>query len=118
LSFTALWSIVWLMISQEIREKIRPGVTVRVQEIIKEGAKSITSSFKGVVLARKHGSDPGAAFTVRAVIAGEGVEKIYPIHSPLVEKVEILSVPKRVRRAKLYYLRGLPEREIRRKLRT
>ncbi len=96
---------------------------MRVHEIVKEtkpakgeAGKSRTSIFSGIVLARKHGKEPGATFTVRAQIAGEGVEKVYPIHSPLIGKVEIISSPKKVHRAKLYYLRGISKKEIRRKI--
>ncbi|MBI2592998.1 MAG: 50S ribosomal protein L19 [Candidatus Colwellbacteria bacterium] len=104
------------MISEEALPKIKPGSTVKVQERIKEGGKERTSTFSGVVLARKHGTEPGGTFTVRAEVAGIGVEKIFPIHSPTINKVEILSTPKRVRRAKLYYLRELSHKKTRQKL--
>ena len=108
------------MIDQAILEKIKPGATVRVFEKIKESpstglgqAKERLSQFEGLVLARKHGSEPGASFTVRATIAGVGVEKVYPIHSPVIAKVEVLSSPRKVHRAKLYYLRHRTKKEIR-----
>ena len=103
------------MIDEKIMEKIKSGATVRVHEIIKEGDKKRTSIFSGLVIARKHGKEIGATFTVRAVLAGEGVEKVYPIHSPLISKVEVLSFPKKVKRAKLYYVRNLSKKEIRQK---
>lgn len=96
--------------------KIKPGARVRVRERIKEGDKERLTSFEGLVLARKHGSEPGATFTVRGEVAGVGVEKIYPIHSPKIAKVDVLSSPKKVSRAKLYYIRGLSKKETRRKL--
>ena len=83
---------------------IRPGDTVKVYQKIKEGDKERIQAFEGLVLARKHGKEAGATITVRRVISEVGVEKIFPIHSPSIEKIEILKRGK-VRRAKLYYLR-------------
>jgi len=83
---------------------IRPGDTIKVHQKIKEGDKERTQVFEGLVLARKHGKEVGATITVRKVVSGVGVEKIFPIHSPLIVKIEILKRGK-VRRAKLYYLR-------------
>lgn len=83
---------------------IRPGDTVRVHQKIKEGDKERIQAFEGLVIARKHGREMGATITVRRVVSGFGVEKIYPIHSPIIEKIEVLKRSK-VRRAKLYYLR-------------
>ncbi|HEY4498252.1 MAG TPA: 50S ribosomal protein L19 [Candidatus Paceibacterota bacterium] len=97
------------MISEEILKQIRPGTRVKVYE--KGGM------FEGLVLARKHGRQAGGTFTVRAKLADVGVEKVYPIYSPNIKKVEILAKPRRkVRRAKLYYLRNLSEKKIRQKL--
>ena len=96
------------MISEEILKKIKPGATVLVQDKF--------SSFKGMVIARKHGQETGATFIVRAVVGGVGVEKIYPIHSPNIIKVEILSSPKKIHRAKLYFLRKLSKKKIRQKI--
>src|SRR3989344_2069385 len=79
-----------IMIATEILGKIKSGATVRVWEKIKEGDKERIAKFEGLVLARKHGSEKGATFTVRATVAGVGVEKDYPIHPPRVEKVEIV----------------------------
>jgi len=83
---------------------IRPGDTVRVYQKIKEGNKERIQVFEGLVLARKHGKGVNATITVRKVISGIGVEKIFPIHSPIIEKIEIAKRAK-ARRAKLYYLR-------------
>ncbi|MEK7554887.1 MAG: 50S ribosomal protein L19 [Patescibacteria group bacterium] len=104
------------MIDEKILTRVKPGATVRVFEKVIEGDKSRTSQFEGLVLARKHGSEPGASFTVRATVAGVGVEKVFPIHSTLIEKVEILSSPRKVSRAKLYYIRGLSRKGVRQKI--
>jgi len=83
---------------------IRSGDTVKVHERIKEGKKERVQVFEGLVLARKRGSEPGATITVRRIIDNVGVEKIFPLHSPTIEKIEIKNRAK-VRRAKLYFLR-------------
>jgi len=83
---------------------IRPGDTIRVYQKIKEKDKERLQAFEGIVLARKHGKGISATITVRKVISGIGVEKIFPIYSLTIEKIEILKRGK-VRRAKLYYLR-------------
>jgi large subunit ribosomal protein L19 len=72
--------------------------------------------FEGIVLARKHGDEPGATFTVRKMSQGIGVEKIFPLYTPLIEKIEIVKRAK-VRRAKLYYIREKVAREIKRQMR-
>ncbi|MBQ8397143.1 MAG: 50S ribosomal protein L19 [Clostridia bacterium] len=83
---------------------IRIGDTVRIHNKIKEGTRERIQLFEGTVIA-KHGGGISETFTVRRVSYGCGVEKTFPIHSPNVEKVDIIRVGK-VRRAKLYYLRG------------
>lgn len=83
---------------------LRPGDTVRVLQKIKEGEKERTQAFEGIVIAHKHGQEIGATITVRRVIGGIGVERIYPLHSPTIERIEIVQKGK-ARRAKLYYLR-------------
>ena len=93
---------------------IKPGVTLRVHQKIKEGDKTRTQVFEGIVIARKHGSEPGATITVRKVIGGIGVEKTFPLYLPTIEKFEVVKASK-VRRAKLYYLRGKTARETIRK---
>ena len=101
----------------EARRKfdLHPGDTVRVWQKIKEGDKTRLQAFEGLVLARKHGTEPGATFTVRKVSDGIGVERIFPLYSPVLEKIEILRRG-RVRRAKLYYIRAKAQREARRKM--
>lgn len=91
---------------------IRPGDTVKVYQKIKEGDKERVQAFEGLVLARKHGKEMGATITVRKVVSGVGVEKIFPLHSPTIEKIEIIKRGK-VRRAKLYYLRTAKGRKAR-----
>ena len=83
---------------------VRPGDFVRVHQKIKEGGKERVQMFEGQVIARKHGKEMGSTITVRNVVLGVGVEKIFPMHSPMIEKIEVLKREK-VRRAKLYYLR-------------
>lgn len=95
---------------------IRPGDTVRVHQKIKDKDKTRIQIFEGLVLARKHGDEPGATFTVRKVASGVGVEKVYPLYSPLIDKIEIAKRAK-VRRAKLYYIRDKVAREIKRQMR-
>ena len=82
---------------------VRIGDTIRVHNKIKEGTRERIQMFEGTVIA-KHGGGISETFTVRRVSYGVGVEKTFPIHSPNVEKVDIIRVAK-VRRAKLYYLR-------------
>ena len=95
---------------------IRSGDTVRVHQKIQEKGKTRLQVFEGLVIARKHGSEAGATFTVRATLSGVGVEKIFPLYSPLIDKIEIVRRSK-VRRAKLYYIREKVARQIRRQLR-
>ena len=96
---------------------LRPGDTVRVwQKIEEEKGKYRLQAFEGLVLARKHGAEAGATFTVRRVLSGVGVEKIFPLYSPMIEKIETIK-RSRVRRAKLYYIRVKVAREARRQLR-
>lgn len=104
------------MIDEKIMPKIKSGAKVRVHEKIAEGGKERAASFSGMVIARKHGSEPGATFTVRKVISGIGVERIFPIHSPRIIKVDILSSPKKVHRSKIYYVRHLSSRKTREKV--
>jgi len=94
---------------------IRPGDTVKVFQKIKEGDKTRVAAFEGLVIARKHGKGISATFSVRKVIDGIGVEKVFPLHSPTIEKIEVLRRAK-VRRAKLYYIKDLAAREVRRKM--
>ena len=91
---------------------VQPGDTVRVHQKIKEGEKERIQVFEGVVLARKHGAGITATITVRKVSQGVAVERIFPIHAPMIEKIEIAKRSK-VRRAKLYYLRTAKGRKAR-----
>lgn len=108
---------------------IRSGDTVRVWQRIVElktgkGAnkKEVTTknvrlqAFEGLVLAVKHGAEAGATFTVRKVASGVGVERIFPLYAPTIDRIEIVRRA-RVRRAKLYYVREKAAREIRRQMR-
>jgi len=95
---------------------IRAGDTVKVHQKIQDKGKTRIQIFEGLVLARKHGNEPGATFTVRKVASGVGVEKIYPLYSPLIDKLEIVKRAK-VRRSKLYYIREKVAREIKRQMR-
>lgn len=91
---------------QQLRDDhpdFRPGDTVRVHLLIREGDKERVQVFEGVVISRS-GSGVEETMTVRKVTHGVGVERIFPIHSPRIDKIELASMG-RVRRAKLYYLR-------------
>ena len=83
---------------------IRIGDTVRVHIKIKEGAKERIQIFEGTVIAKKHGGIE-ESITVRRISYGVGVEKVFPVHSPSIDKIEVVRNGA-VRRAKLYYLRG------------
>ncbi|MDE2188733.1 MAG: 50S ribosomal protein L19 [Patescibacteria group bacterium] len=95
---------------------LRAGDSVRVWQKIKEKDKFRLQAFEGLVLARKHGAEPGATFTVRKVVDGVGVERIFPLYSPMIDKVELIRRAK-VRRAKLYFIREKATKEIRRQMR-
>ncbi len=109
---------------------IRPGDSVRVvQNIIemKKGkgadkkektlANARKQAFEGLVLSVKHGTEPGATFTVRATLSGVGVEKTFPLYSPAIDSIEIVKRSK-VRRAKLYFIREKATKEVHRQLRN
>jgi len=96
---------------------LRSGDTVRVHVKIQEKGKTRIQMFEGLVLARKHGSEAGATFTVRKMSHGVGVERIFPLYSPSIDKIEIIRRAK-VRRAKLYFLRDKVTKMIRRKMRN
>lgn len=83
----------------------RPGDTVRVSVKIKEGDKERLQAFEGVVI-RKRGSSTKTTFTVRKISYGMGVERVFPLHSPIIDSIKVLTKGS-VRRARLYYLRGL-----------
>ncbi len=104
--------------TEQIYPDVVPGakvkVSVRIKDVNKKGEeKERIQNFEGMVLGRKHGSEPGATITVRKVSGGIGVEKIFPLHSPVIAGIEVLAKYK-VRRAKLNFLR---KPEFRKKLR-
>ncbi|HGE72082.1 TPA: 50S ribosomal protein L19 [Candidatus Poribacteria bacterium] len=92
---------------EQLKSDIPPfsvGDRIRVNVKVVEGDKTRIQAFEGVVIARKHGG-LSETFTVRRVTYGEGVERTFPLHSPIIDSIEVLSRGK-VRRAKLYYLRS------------
>ncbi|HEY4482815.1 MAG TPA: 50S ribosomal protein L19 [Candidatus Paceibacterota bacterium] len=117
--------------THEERQKLdlRPGDVVRVTQTIEEKSekkkadkkmekqtRTRNQMFEGTVIARKHGGEVGGTFTVRKVASGVGVEKIFPLYSPGISKIEVVSRSK-ARRAKLYYIRKKAAKEISRKMR-
>lgn len=105
-------------VNMEDRKKLgmRAGDIVSVHQKIQDKSKTRLQVFEGVVLARKHGNEAGATFTVRKVSDGIGVEKIFPLYSPMIDKIEITRRSK-MRRAKLYHIREKVAREIKRQMR-
>lgn len=95
---------------------IKAGDTVRVWQKVPEKNGFRLQAFEGLVLARKHGDEAGGTFTVRKVASGVGVEKIFPLYSPMIDKIEIVK-RSTVRRSKLYFIREKVSREMRRALR-
>lgn len=91
------------------------GDTVRVVSKIEDKGKYRLQAFEGLVLARKHGASASATFTVRKVSNGVGVERIFPLYSPMIDKIEVTKRAK-TRRSKLYYIRDKATKEIRRKM--
>ncbi len=91
------------------------GDTIRVWSKIEDKGKFRLQAFEGIVLARKHGTSPTATFTVRKVSNGVGVERIFPLYSPLIDRIEVTKQVK-ARRNKLYYIRDKAVKEIRRKM--
>lgn len=83
---------------------LRPGDTIKVHQKIKEGEKERIQIFEGIIIARKNGKGISGTMTVRKIVDGVGVERIFQIHSPSIEKIDVVSHAK-VRRAKLNYLR-------------
>ena len=94
---------------------LQVGWTVKIFQKIKEGEKTRVQAFEGSVIAKKHGNAAGGTVTIRRVADGIGVEKIFPLNLPTIEKVQVLKKSV-VRRAKLYFLRDKSSREIKRKM--
>jgi large subunit ribosomal protein L19 len=96
----------------------KSGDTIRVWSKIKdEKGKFRTQAFEGMVLARKHGTESGGTFTVRRIASGVGVERIFPLYSPMVDKIEIVKRAN-ARRSKLYYVRTKAVKDVRKKMRS
>lgn len=92
----------------------KPGDSVNIAVRVVEGEKERIQNFKGIIIGR-HGSGVSQTFIVRKISNGVGVERIFPLYSPMIQSIKVLREGK-VRRAKLYYLRGMSERKIRQKL--
>lgn len=95
--------------------EISAGDLVVVYQKIKEGGKERIQQFEGVVLATKHGYGMNGTITVRKVSDGIGVERVFPIHSPTIEKIKILRHAKKIHRSKFYFVRAKAAKEIRKK---
>ena len=106
-------------VEQDSRKKLdfKAGDTVRVWSKILEKGKTRLQAFEGLVLCRKHGTESGATFTIRKVASGVGVERIFPLYSPNVDKIEILRKSK-TRRSKLYYIRTKAVKEVKKRLKS
>lgn len=106
-------------VNTEERQKLdlRAGDTIRVWQKIQEKGKTRLQAFEGLVLARKHGTEAGATITVRRVASGVGVEKIFPLFSPIIDRIEVLKRAQ-VRRAKLYHIRDKAAKEVSRQMRN
>lgn len=96
--------------------EIKAGDTVRVHFKIQEKGKTRLQVYEGLVIARKHGSESGATITVRKTASGVGMEKVIPLYSPSVAKIELVKRSK-ARRSKLYYIRTKAAKEVSRKMR-
>lgn len=96
---------------------LKTGWTVKVYQKIKEGDKSRVQAFEGIIIARKHGNEPGGTITVRKVSGGIGVEKTFPLRLPTITKIETIKKAG-TKKSKLYYLREKSAREIRKKMKT
>lgn len=106
-------------VKEEDRKNLifKAGDTVRVWNKIIEKGKTRLQAFEGLVLSRKHGEEAGATFTVRKVASGVGVERIFPLYSPNIDKIEILRQSK-TRRSKLYYIRTKAVKEVKKRLKS
>ena len=104
-------------IEERKKLSLKAGDIVRVHQKIVEGDKSRIQIFEGLMIARKHGNEAGGTMTVRKVIDGVGVERIFPFYSPNIDKIEVVRSSK-TRRAKLYNVRDKAAKEIRRKMKN
>lgn len=103
-------------IEERKRIDVKAGDTIKVTLKIEDKGKTRLQAFEGLVLARKHGTTAGATITVRKVSNGVGVERIFPLYSPLIEKIEIIKRSE-TRRSKLYFIREKAAKEIRKRMR-
>lgn len=105
--------IVW---SKILEEKVADKKDAKKGDAKKPAApKYRLQAFEGIVLARKHGTELGATFTVRKIASGVGVERIFPLYSPMVDKIEVTKKA-RARRSKLYYIRDKAIKDVRKKM--
>lgn len=95
----------------------RAGDTVRVYQKIQEKGKTRLQAYEGLVLARKHGKEAGGTFTVRRVASGVGMERIFLLYSPNIDRIEVIKRSK-VRRSKLYHIRDKAAKDVRRQMRN
>jgi len=105
------------VVKERTKLDLRAGDVVKVFQKIEEKGKTRLQVFDGLVLSVKHGKEAGGTFTVRKVASGVGVEKIFPIHSPFIDKIEVVKRAK-VRRSKLYHIRYQAAKEIKRQMRN
>ena len=105
-------------IAERRKLDFRAGDTVNVSsKILDEKGKYRLQAFEGIVLARKHGKEAGATFTVRKIASGVGVERIFPLFSPMIDKIEVTKKA-HARRSKLYYIRTKAVKDVRSKMRS
>ena len=106
-------------VAQDERQGLdfKAGDTVRVWNKILEKGKTRLQAFEGLVLSRKHGAESGATFTIRKVASGVGVERIFPLYSPNIDKIEVMRKSK-TRRNKLYYIRTKAVKEVKKRLKS
>ena len=100
-----------------IKRKQKNEIKDKADKKSEKTVKFRTQAFEGMVLARKHGAEAGGTFTVRRIASGVGVERIFPLYSPMVDKIEIVKRAK-ARRSKLYYIRTKAVKDVRRKMRS
>lgn len=113
---TSTFKISSVDIAKRQKLGLKAGMTVRVWQKIQEKGKTRLQAYEGLIIACKHGNEAGSTFTVRRVASGVGMEKIFPLYSPNIDKIEIIKEA-RTRRSKLYYIRDKAAREIRRRMR-